>query len=132
MQPSQITANSSNADKMQAFKRMGTDHMRTKVMVVDDQDKKVWQLITNVPFVSKPAAIGQAVVNLVFPGVGTMIMACSSSENVSKTQLSIGCLQLLTSFIIIGWLWAIFWSFLCVQKAWGNAPMPASGQPQYQ
>ncbi len=91
-QPNAVNANSTNADKMQAFKRMGTDHMRTKVMIVDDSDKKVWELISNVPYISKPLAIVQALLNLVFPGVGTMIMACSSSESVSKTQLSIGCL----------------------------------------
>ena len=113
-------AASTNAEKMKALKQMGADHMKTRVLVVDDSDKKVWELIRNVPQISKPAAVAQAVLNLVFPGIGTIMMACASNESVSKTQLSIGCLQLLTSFILIGWIWALYWSYLGVQKAWGN------------
>ena len=71
---------------------MGTEHMRNKVMIVDDTDKRVWGLITNVPHVNKPVAVVQAVVNFILPGFGTFIFACASPDTVSKTQLFIGLL----------------------------------------
>ena len=52
--------------------------MQEKVMVVDDADKKFWTLISNVPLVSKPVAIIQAVLNLILPGFGTMVAGCAS------------------------------------------------------
>ncbi len=62
------------------------------MLVVDDVDKQVWDLVTNVPSVSKPIAIGSAVVNVIIPGFGTMIAACASSDTVSKVQLVVGLL----------------------------------------
>lgn len=115
-----VLSQGSNAEKMQALRRMGTDHMKQKVLIVDDQDRKVWELVKNVPHVSKPVAVIQAILNLVFPGIGTMVMACASNESVSKTQLSIGMLQLLTSFVLVGWIWALYWSYLCVMKTFGQ------------
>ena len=54
-------------------------------MVVDDIDKQVWDLMSNVPYVSKPVSIITAFLNLVFPGFGTLVSACAASETVSKT-----------------------------------------------
>ena len=111
-------AGSSAKEKMKAFGKIGTDHMKTKVLTIDQDDKKIWELITNVPHVSKPVAVAQAILNLIFPGFGTIVMAFASKETTSKTQLSIGFFQLLSSFILIGWIWAIYWSYLCCRKAW--------------
>ena len=86
----------------------------SKMMVIDDIDREVWEIVTNVPKVSMPVAVGQMVVNLVLPGFGTWITACASKENVSKTQLIIGFLQFVTSVVLIGWIWAIYWSFLTI------------------
>ena len=61
-------------------------------MVLDDVDKQVWDLVTNVPFVSKPVAIVSAVLNVFLPGFGTLFAACAAPENVSKVELSIGLL----------------------------------------
>ena len=60
-------------------------HMQQKVMVIDDVDRQVWELVSNVPTVSKPIAAIQALLNLIFPGVGTWVTACAAPENVSKT-----------------------------------------------
>ena len=54
-------------------------------MVVDEVDKQVWDLISRVPIVHKYVSIAVAVINLIFPGFGTMIASCASEENVSKT-----------------------------------------------
>ena len=53
-------------------------------MVVDDVDKQVWSLMSDVPFVSKPISIITAFFNFVFPGIGTFIAACAGRETVSK------------------------------------------------
>jgi len=48
-------------------------------------DKQIWELITNVPRLSKAMAVVFALINLVIPGVGTLAAACAAPENVSKT-----------------------------------------------
>ena len=59
--------------------------MQTKVMVIDDVDKQVYEMATNVPHVTKPVAIVCVLLNLIFPGFGTLVAACAASDNVSKT-----------------------------------------------
>ena len=46
-------------------------------MVVDEKDKQLWALITDVPLVSKPIAVVSALLNLIIPGLGTLVAACS-------------------------------------------------------
>ena len=87
------------------------------MLQVDDVDKHVWELTTNVPRISKPLAIVCAVLNLVVPGLGTLVAACSAQENVSKTQLAIALTQFLTTFFIVGFVFAQYWSYLLVTKS---------------
>ena len=54
-------------------------------MLIDDSDKQVYYLVSNVPHVSKPVAVVQAILNFLLPGLGTMVAACASETNVSKT-----------------------------------------------
>ena len=54
-------------------------------MAVDETDRMVWGLITDVPKVSKPVAIISGILNLVIPGAGTLMAACAAHDNVSKT-----------------------------------------------
>ena len=77
----------------------------------------MWALVSNVPYVSKPVAFVAAFFNFIFPGLGTAIAACAANENVSKTQLLIALFQFLTTFVIIGWIWSIYWGYLLVMKA---------------
>ena len=100
-----------------AIKGKLQDHFKNKVAVIDDVDKQVWELMTNVPKVSKPIAFGCAFLNLLFPGLGTLTAACSASDNVSKTQMAIALIQFLTTLFLIGWLFAAYWSYLLVTKA---------------
>ena len=101
------------------------NHFQQKVLVVDDVDRQVWELVSNVPLVSKPVAIVAAVLNFLIPGLGTAIAACASQDVVSKSQLMLGLLQFLTSFVLIGWIMSIYWGYLIVMKALGN---PVHGQ----
>lgn len=48
------------------------------------------------------------VVNILLPGVGTMIASCIG-EGGGGTMV-IGILQLVTSVFLVGWIWAICWS----------------------
>lgn len=46
-------------------------------MIVDSVDKKIWEMITDVPFVSKFVAVICAILNLLLPGLGTSVSACA-------------------------------------------------------
>jgi len=86
-------------------------------MQVDETDKQVWEMTTNVPRVSKPIAIVCAVLNFIVPGLGTLVAACSHQDNVSKTQMSIALVQFLTTFFLVGFIFAQYWSYLIVTKS---------------
>lgn len=55
------------------------------------------------------------------PGVGTIISAALSTEFMTVTVL-IGIAQLVTSFILVGFVWAIVWSVLLIKKARSEGP----------
>ena len=75
-------------------------------------------MVSDVPYVSKPVAIIAAILNLILPGFGTSLAACmGNNETVSKTQLSVALVQFLTSWVLIGWFWSIYWGYLLVVKA---------------
>ena len=108
------------------------DHFQNKVVPIHDDDKEMWEKLTNVPKVSKPLAFGCAFLNLLLPGSGTMTAACSASDNVSKVQMAIAILQFLTTLFLIGWVFSIYWSYLLINKAMepegGPAGMRYSGE----
>ena len=66
-------------------KMMVQDHFNRKVMVVDDLDRQVWALVSDVPYLTKPMAIIAAILNFLLPGFGTWLAACSADQTVSKT-----------------------------------------------
>ena len=105
---------------------MGKAHLQQKVLVIDDVDRQVWELVSNVPHVNKPVAVVSGLFNFLFPGVGTWIAACAA-DTVSKTQLAIGLLQLLTAVILIGWFWALYWAYLIGRKAFSEARTTNAG-----
>eukprot|EP00177_Eucheuma_denticulatum_P007333 GFKZ01013346.1.p1 GENE.GFKZ01013346.1~~GFKZ01013346.1.p1 ORF type:complete len:139 (+),score=12.89 GFKZ01013346.1:254-670(+) len=56
------------------------------------------------------------VVNIFFPGIGTMITSCFGTR-VDASTLLIGILQLFTAPILVGWIWAIVWGVNLTKKA---------------
>ena len=77
--------------------------------------------IQSIPFVSQGNGIIILIINILFPGLGTMILACMS-PNISGEQLLIGMLQFLFFiFFFVGILWSIWWSILVLQKS-GKTP----------
>ena len=80
---------------------------------------EVWELLTDVPRLNGLWSYILAILNIFVPGLGTMIAACVGYPDAwSKTQLSIGICQMLTSFYIVGWLWSVYWAWLFVAAAW--------------
>ncbi len=75
-------------------------------------------LVNSIPETSKINAIVILVLNILFPGIGTCIMACLNS--CSFTNLAVGLLQILLSLFCIGWIWAIWWGVICLQKSRDN------------
>ena len=99
------------------LQRQSMDHLKNKVMIVDDVDRQVWELVTNVPRINKILSYVCAFLNFILPGSGTLIAACAAHDNVSKAQLMIAFLQFMLGVVIIGWVWSIYWGYLLVMKA---------------
>ena len=78
--------NSTSGSKLDNAKEKVRDHLKNKVAVVDDIDKQVWELVSNMPAINKPLAVIITLFNLILPGIGTILASCFSSDNtVSKT-----------------------------------------------
>ena len=54
------------------------------------QDKRAFELATNVPALQNLWAYICFGLNIFFPGVGTMLCACLGDASINKTQLVIG------------------------------------------
>ncbi len=93
------------------------DHFKNKVLTVDDTDRQVWESATNVPRVSFPVAIVCTILNLIIPGLGTLVAACMQEDTVSKTQIAIAFIQFMTAVFLIGFVFACYWSYLIIMKA---------------
>ena len=44
-------------------------------------------------------------------------MACIG-DKFRKSQIFVGVLQLMTSFLLIGWIWSIYWGIVVVKKSY--------------
>lgn len=49
-------------------------------MVVDSVDKKIWEMVAEVPLVSKFVGVISAVLNVLLPGFGTLVTACAAQD----------------------------------------------------
>ena len=73
--------------------------------------------IMTIPVVSEGAAAAIFIINFLFPGIGTMILACIGRPEHMGDQLVVGIFQLvLFCFCCVGWFWAVWWSILVCQK----------------
>ncbi|GAB6021096.1 hypothetical protein CHUAL_003729 [Chamberlinius hualienensis] len=85
------------------------------------------QLRKAVPIMPLPLAIILCILNIFFPGIGTLLSAftvfcCGKTECETKRQGFIlnvvaALLQLVTLIIIVGWLWSIAWGIIFVKIA---------------
>ena len=68
--------------------------------------------------VGKPLHIVIFLLNIFFPGIGTMISACINKANkLYPFTIVIGLLQLLTAWLLIGWIWSIVWGWFIFKKS---------------
>ena len=80
--------------------------------MLDDCQKKTIQKV------GKPLHVVFFILNIIFPGWGTMLSAClNTSGQFSSITLITGLVQLLTCWLIVGWIWSILWGYLIYKKA---------------
>ncbi|ELT93042.1 hypothetical protein CAPTEDRAFT_105621 [Capitella teleta] len=78
-----------------------------------------------IPVMPLPLAIVCCLLNLFLPGVGTLISSfsvfCCGSTRMAKRGHAFGLnmasalLQMVTFFVIVGWIWSILWGMTFVQ-----------------
>ena len=83
-----------------------------------------------VPRVSKTIGIVCLVINIILPGIGTMVAACADqAKMVPKSQIFIGFLQFFTVyFLFFGWIWSIYWGYLIFQESRNEDPITMGGK----
>jgi|LauGreDrversion4_2_1035121.scaffolds.fasta_scaffold462445_2 hypothetical protein len=74
-------------------------------------------LVDNVPEVSsKLFSFIYLILNIIVSGLGTYMVAIkenpSNSEQLKKSAL----FQFLSSFVVFGWFWSVYWGITLVQK----------------
>ena len=101
------------------------DYALNRVIAPDRQDEEFWQLIKQVPKNTVPVAAIGLVLNIILPGFGTLLSACLDQKGeVSKSHMVISLLQFLTAIVLVGWIWAIYWSYLIFLEAQGKGSSP--------
>jgi hypothetical protein len=70
----------------------------------------------HLPELSQGLAIAILIINIFFPGIGTMCLACIGGQ-FDKDHLIIGLIQFVLAMCIIGWIWSIMWGVFLVMKA---------------
>ena len=72
----------------------------------------------SVPEVNRVDAWVLAIINaFLLPGLGTIISYWRSNKEISKDVLIVGALQFATSYIIFGYFWGIYWSYLLIKNS---------------
>lgn len=65
--------------------------------------------------VGSPLHIICFILNIFFPGIGTIIAGIAGGCN--GCAIIVGLLQLFTAWLIIGWIWSIWWGWLIFKKS---------------
>ena len=73
-----------NAYSQEHIKNIGMQHIQAKVLVIDERDRMIWDLITEMPQVNLGVAVAGLVLNVILPGSGTWLCTCVDKQNVSK------------------------------------------------
>ena len=70
-----------------------------------------------IPKISQGAAVCWAILNVVMPGIGTVIASTLDQPGFNRMQFWIGIGQFFMSFFLIGWVWSIWWGWLIIQRS---------------
>lgn len=85
-----------------------------------------WQ--NSIPECSKNCAIILFLINICFPPLGTFIMA-SLIKPCNSDQVLVAVLQLITiPVFFLGWIWAIWWGYLCYCKSSDDSNLPGGAK----
>jgi uncharacterized membrane protein (DUF485 family) len=74
-------------------------------------------LVNKIPVLPTSIAVLLLILNIFFPSTGTFYMACIG-DKFRKSQIFVGVLQLMTSFLLVGWIWSIYWGIVVVKKSY--------------
>ena len=95
----------------------GFEYAKSNMVKYRREDAELWDLMTAVPRLGSVWPYVCFVLNIILPGTGTMLMSCLGYPGAwSKTQLTIGVVQMLTAPYIIGWIFSIYWGWLILKK----------------
>ena len=85
-------------------------------MNISGQNESIFTRLKNhLPEMNKILAIVILVLNIFFPGIGTMCLFCLYEF---KTEyLVVGLIQLITAVCIVGWVWSVLWGVILVAKS---------------
>eukprot|EP00301_Raphidiophrys_heterophryoidea_P014510 c22933_g1_i1.p1 GENE.c22933_g1_i1~~c22933_g1_i1.p1 ORF type:complete len:105 (+),score=22.22 c22933_g1_i1:1-315(+) len=72
--------------------------------------------VTHIPKVSKTMGIVVLILNIILPGIGSIIAGLMGNSRDRGCALA-GVFQLLTAFFIVGWIWSIVWGIKIHSKA---------------
>lgn len=61
------------------------------------------------------------VTNFVLPGVGTLLAVCFGNK-ATTLQFMIGCFQLVSAPLLIGWIFSILWGVILIRKPYQDNP----------
>ena len=104
--------------EMKQFASESVDYTKKMSQLHTEQDYQLWAIVEDVPYMTGIAPYFIFLLNFFLPGSGTMLSACIGYTGAwSKTQLFVGCLQMMTAVFIFGWLWSIWWGIKIVSKS---------------
>jgi len=97
---------------------MVKNKIKEKVGTAKKAYKYRW-IFKKVPKCSPPLHIICFLLNIFFPGIGTLLAACYDRRLSGSTGecLLIGLVQLLLAPVLIGWIFSIVWGYLIYRKS---------------
>ena len=76
----------SNQDKASELARQAYEYGKNSAMTINEADKKLWAVVSNVPLLPQHFAYMCAIMNCILPGSGTILATClSDKQSWSKT-----------------------------------------------
>jgi hypothetical protein len=72
--------------------------------------------VSGYPRLDTTTALIILILNILFPGIGTIVMGCQPGVN-SGSWICIGILQMFLTLFIIGWIWSIITGIICLSNA---------------
>jgi hypothetical protein len=70
----------------------------------------------DIPSLPKGLALILLILNIFFPPIGTFLLVCVGDVFRPK-QILVGLLQMLLICVLIGWIWAVWWGILIMEKS---------------